>query len=58
MKGIIELSYVIVLYDSVKEICDVVNGGKLKMLLLCDCEIEEVLYSFILKVVGVCMFIL
>lgn len=58
MKGTIELSHVIVSHDSVKEICDAANGGKLKTLSLRDCEIEEALYSSILKAVGSCTSIL
>lgn len=58
MKGTIELSHVIVSHDSVKEICDAANGGKLKTLSLRDCEIEEAFYSSILKAVGSCTSIL
>ncbi|XP_062621860.1 leucine-rich repeat-containing protein 73-like [Saccostrea cucullata] len=58
MKGMIELNNVIISEESVKEICDAANGGKLKTLSLRDCEIGETFYSSILKAVGACKSIL
>lgn len=58
MNGTIALSHVIISNESVKEICDAANGGKLISLSIRDCEVEEGSFSAILKAVGACKSIL